>query len=487
MYIKKILRNLDIISSNLDLNLDIKNIVRDTRDKNLNGCLFVCIKGVNFDGHDFVDKALEKGALVIIGEKPFDCRNYILVTNSKKALAVVSANFFGNPAERLKIIAITGTKGKTTTAAMINSCLNYNKSGCSAVIGTLGITLIDSIIKTENTTPDSYELHRTFRLLVDKNYKFAVIEASSIGLKQYRLFGISFFISVFTNFSKDHIGNGEHENIEDYFNSKLILFENTENSIINEDEKCFNEIKKKTRSKNTISFGIEKGEIRAKNIKFILNESEICTEFNINKNIYKIGILGKFNVYNFLAAYCVCQKIGLDHEILKKALRGFRVLGRAEVVISENYKIIIDYAHNYDSMKNILSSLLEYKPKRLVTLFGAGGNRSRERRFGMGEISGKLSDLTIITSDNPRTESIENIIEDIEVGIKKTKGKYKIIKDRAKAIEYCMKNARSGDVIVLCGKGHENYQEIENKRYYFNEKEIILSYRARSEQQNQLN
>ncbi|MDR1241090.1 MAG: UDP-N-acetylmuramoyl-L-alanyl-D-glutamate--2,6-diaminopimelate ligase [Oscillospiraceae bacterium] len=472
MKLGKILRGTEILYNSCSLKTEISDIVYDSR-KIIKDCIFVCLNGFNSNGHEFAKKALEKGAKAILSEEKMNLLNLILVKNTRASLAVISANFFGHPAEKINTIAITGTKGKTTTAYLISGILNAAGQK-TASIGTLGFIIGSEILKTENTTPESYEIQKFLKKSIDNGFKNIVIEASSIGLKSHRLDNINFDYAIFTNFSSDHIGKNEHENIEDYFKSKLILFGRSKFVFLNNDDKRTEFIMKKC-SCSFKTFGFkEEADFCAKDFKLVSNSKMIGSEFVLNKIKFSVSIPGKFSVYNALAAICVCREMGVSEEKIKEAITGLHPKGRAEIISSQNgYSIIIDYAHNALSMKNILTALREYRPKRLVALFGAGGERSKERRFEVGKISGELSDLTIITEDNSRMESVFEIIKDIESGMLHTKGKYKVIPNRKEAIRWCIINAREGDVILLAGKGHEDYQEINGVKYHFDEREVV--------------
>jgi UDP-N-acetylmuramoyl-L-alanyl-D-glutamate--2,6-diaminopimelate ligase len=466
------MENLEIISSNCDFSEEITEIVYDSRSV-VPRCLFVCLKGVLNDGHDYAEDAEARGAIAIVCENENGIKNYIKVNDTRVALSKISKIFFGRPDESLTTIAVTGTKGKTTTVGFICAVLCTAGKRCAS-IGTLGAILGDRTIETKNTTPESYEIYKILNEIKKEGFTHVVLEASSIGLAQHRLDGITFDYAIFTNFSKDHIGDNEHKNLDEYFNSKKILFKNCKKAFINGDDARADEIISGCECKyETFGFGKNNG-IRAENLKFKFEENFMGTIFFVNGIKFSICVPGNFGVYNALAAICVCEKEGVSAIKIADALSKTKIRGRAEIALSRNgFKVIIDYAHNALSMENVLVSLRKYNPQRLMTLFGAGGCRARDRRFEMGEISGKLSDLSIITEDNSRFEDVMSIIGDIEVGIKKTKGKYAVIPDRRKAIEFCIKNARSGDIIVLAGKGHENYCEIKGKKYHFDEREII--------------
>ena len=478
MTLDAILKNIPILKNAEDTDIEISDICYDSRNIKPN-CIFVCLKGVKFDGHDYMNEAFSKGASVVVVQEDVDFKNIpiIKVENTRKFLALASANFFGNPAKKLKTIAITGTKGKTTTSFMVRSILE--KAGLkTGIIGTIGVVMDENITKLNNTTPESYEIHKNFKEMVDNGAKCVVMEVSSIGVKSYRSYGIDFDYAVFTNFSSDHIGENEHKDLDEYFKFKNMLFNNCKNAVVNlDDEKSEKIISEHLCDKKTFSLK-SNSDLKAENINLINNGGEIGVTFDfsgfINSNNIKIKIPGVFNVYNAMAASLVCKLIGVSDENIKLGLSETKVKGRVEPInISDDYALFIDYAHNAVSMENILTTFKEYNPKRLITMFGAGGNRPKIRRYEMGETSGKFSDLSVITSDNPRNENPLDIIEDIKLGINKTNGKYIVIPDRKEAIEYCIKNAEKGDIIVLAGKGHEDYQEINGVKYPFDERMVI--------------
>ena len=478
MTLDAILKNIPILKNAEDTDIEISDICYDSRNIKPN-CIFVCLKGVKFDGHDYMNEAFSKGASVVVVQEDVDFKNIpiIKVENTRKFLALASANFFGNPAKKLKTIAITGTKGKTTTSFMVRSILE--KAGLkTGIIGTIGVVMDENITKLNNTTPESYEIHKNFKEMVDNGAKCVVMEVSSIGVKSYRSYGIDFDYAVFTNFSSDHIGENEHKDLDEYFKFKNMLFNNCKNAVVNlDDEKSEKIISEHLCDKKTFSLK-SNSDLKAENINLINNGGEIGVTLDfsgfINSNNIKIKIPGVFNVYNAMAASLVCKLIGVSDENIKLGLSETKVKGRVEPInISDDYALFIDYAHNAVSMENILATFKEYNPKRLITMFGAGGNRPKIRRYEMGETSGKFSDLSVITSDNPRNENPLDIIEDIKLGINKTNGKYIVIPDRKEAIEYCIKNAEKGDIIVLAGKGHEDYQEINGVKYPFDERMVI--------------
>lgn len=458
-------------------NTEISDIIYDSR-KIKKDCLFVCLKGANFDGHKFAQAAVDGGASAVLVCEDIEVAGapIIKVDDTRLALAYVSAAYFGHPARELTTIGITGTKGKTTTASMTAAILSEGgyKTG---IIGTLGIVIDGKIKATANTTPESYEIQRAMRKMIDEGCKCVVMEASSLGLKWHRTDGFMFDYGVFTNFSHDHIGGDEHKDMAEYLACKALLFKQCRLGLINIDDSQAKAITDNAACKvETFGFS-EKAELRGSDDHLISKAGYLGVHFNVNGALnmeIDVDIPGKFMAYNALAAIAVCRHFDISEQAIKDGLNTVKVKGRVEpVAVPGNYTLLIDYAHNAVSMESLLTILREYHPNRLITLFGAGGNRPRDRRYEMGEISGRLSDLSIITEDNSRFEDVMDIIEDIKVGIHKTDGKYVVIPDRTDAIRYCIENAQDGDIIVLAGKGHEDYQDKNGKKTHYDEREVI--------------
>ena len=478
MKLEKLLESAEYELLQGSLDIEISDVIYDSR-KIVKGCVFVCMIGANFDGHSFIEKAVEQGAAAVVVSRDVNIEGVTVVKteDTRKALALMSAEYFGRPAEKLKTIGITGTKGKTTSAFMIKAVLEKAdiKTG---IIGTIGIIIGNEITKTSNTTPESYELHRAMRNMVDKGCKCAVMEVSSQALKLYRAYGINFDYGMFTNLSHDHIGGVEHASMEEYIECKSRLFSQCKVGIVNADDKVTPIIIENNTCEKIETFGFgENAELRAKNEHLISDFGYIGVHFEsegvLNMSV-DVDIPGKFNVYNALCAMAVCRHFGVSKENIYDGLNEVKVKGRVETVkVNGNYTLLIDYAHNAVSMENVLETLKEYKPNRLITLFGAGGGRSKDRRYEMGEISGKLSDLSVVTEDNSRYEDVMDIIGDIEKGLAKTDGKYIVIPDRTEAIRYCIENAKDGDIIVRAGKGHEDYQDKMGVKTHYDEREVI--------------
>ena len=460
---------------------DVAEITELTNDSRrvVPGSVFVCISGAVSDGHAYVKEVAEKGAAAVVVEKQVeapDSVTVIHVDDTRYALALMSAAYFGYPAEKLKVIGITGTKGKTTTTYMVKSILEGvgHKVG---LIGTIEAVIGDKTIPASNTTPESYTIHKYFKEMIDAGCDSVVMEVSSQGLMLHRTAGIPFEIGIFTNLGEDHIGPNEHKDFEDYKRCKGILFTQCRLGIANVDDRWFEDVFRHATCR-TETFGFsEKADLRAMNVEHISRPGYLGVRYHVGGLMdfdVEIDIPGRFSVYNSLTAIAVCRHFDVPEEEIKKALKVAKVKGRIEMVkVSDDFTFMIDYAHNAMALESLLTTLKEYEPGRLVCLFGCGGNRAKSRRYEMGEVSSRLADLTVVTSDNPRDEEPMDIINDILQGVHKADGEYVTIPDRKEAIRYCMENAKDGDIIVLAGKGHEDYQEIKGVKHHMDERELI--------------
>ncbi|MCR5521017.1 MAG: UDP-N-acetylmuramoyl-L-alanyl-D-glutamate--2,6-diaminopimelate ligase [Lachnospiraceae bacterium] len=536
----------------------VTSVCYDTRKEIGPGCLFICIKGAKNDSHDFAAEAAGKGACAIIAEHDVDVPEGCIVVvspDTRRALALVSAAFFGNPAEKLTTIALTGTKGKSTTSYMIRDILERSGRKCG-VIGTIGISYDGKQIAIGNSTPESYIIHEYFAKMVEAGCDSVVMEVSSQGLMQNRVYGINYDVAVFLNLEQDHIGEGEHSCLEEYLYCKSILFRNCKHAIFAEGDRHLKDVLEAANLSDRLdeegkkSLGLSAGTSRERfkkwDEKFNITRNstltaddmegfavegganteearklgmgklrEVCTgsdayaekrgafgkctyahdlvftkkkengtlklgiDFMIDLAVggqenVALNVPGRYNVANAAAAIAVTSYLGCGADAFRAALVDFSVCGRLEPVhVSDEFTLYIDYAHNAMALENVLLTLRAYDPERLVCLFGCGGNRSKERRYTMGEVSSRLADLSVVTSDNPRFEKPADIIEDILVGVKKDKGEYVVIENRREAIDYVIKNGRPGDIILLAGKGNEDYQEICGKKYPFDERVVI--------------
>lgn len=462
------------------LSADVSAVVYDSR-KISRGSLFVCIEGLNFDGHGFAVEAVGGGACALIVSKPVEGVEgkdvtVIRVEDTRYALAFISAAWFGHPAKKLKVIGITGTKGKTTTTYMVKSILEHAgfKVG---LIGTIETVIGERHIHAENTTPESYVLQEDFAKMAEEGTDVVVMEVSSQALKLHRTQGFVFDYGIFTNLEPDHIGKGEHESFEEYAACKSRLFVQCRVGIVNGDDVHVGRIVE-GHSCELETYGMgEECMLRAGNLTLVNAPGGLGVDFHVSGLTdfdVELPSPGRFSVYNALCAIAICRHFRVGTEDIRKALKAVQVKGRIErVEISDKFTLLIDYAHNAMALESLLTTLREYNPGRLVCLFGCGGNRAKDRRYEMGEVSGRLADLTVITSDNPRFEEPMDIIRDIREGMLRTRGKYVEICDRKEAVAYVISHAVEGDLIVLAGKGHEDYQEIKGIKYPMDERVII--------------
>ena len=485
MKLKEILAGLEGLKVRGNLDIDITNLDKDSRNIKENG-LFFAIKGFESDGHEYVETAIKNGAVAVVlqeAKKSLISKipenvTIIVAEDTRYALAICSCNFYGNPSRKFKLIGITGTKGKTTTSFMIKKILE--KTGKKVgLIGTIASYIGDKKLEdSDRTTPESNKLQELFAKMADEGCEAVVMEVSSQSLKLNRVAGSDFDIGVFTNFSQDHISEKEHPDMQDYFNSKLKLFNMCKVAYANADDYNTAKLPKLApEGCEVTTYGIDNFcNVLAKDITITNSYVDFKVKIGMRNERVKACIPGRFSVYNSLAAICVCQKLGADAEQIKEGLEEVRVPGRSELVDNKKgLTIMIDYAHSPESLENILNAVKSYTKGKVISLFGCGGDRDTSKRPLMGEISGRIADFTIITSDNPRTEDPEKIVAQIEEGIKATKGKYIVIVDRVEAIKYAIKMADKNDIIVLAGKGHEPYQEINGVKYPFDERIIVNS------------
>lgn len=444
------------------------------------GDLFLAVVGTVTDSHNYIAGAIENGAKVIVIEKDMvidaDDVTVIRVVSSREALTHMSRAFYDFPDEKLCMVGITGTCGKTSVSYIMRNILELNGDKVG-VIGSIGAFVGDVKTETKNTTPNPYEIQKLLHMMVEAGCKYCIMEVSSQGLKMDRVRGIQFDYGIFTNLSVDHIGENEHENYEEYRYCKSLLFEQSDKGIINIDSED-SPYMMKQKNCEYITFGLEKkADMQATDVEFVSNDEFLGMGFTVlgkTQEEFVLSIPGKFSVYNALCAITFANAEGISNEVIGKALRDSTVEGRMEVVSSnERYKVIVDYAHNLEEITKLMETIAEYKPTRLISVFGCGGNRSKDRRYANGEVIGKYADLSVITEDNPRFETFEDINNDILVGMNRSNGKYVIIKDRKEAIKMTIKEAQKGDLILLIGKGHENYQEIKGEHFYWSEKEAV--------------
>lgn len=478
MNLKILLSELEIEEITGDCNADISSISYDSR-KVIENSLFVCVKGTQYDGHNFIKEAIENGACAVIVEENVNIESYripiIKVANSKIALAHIASRFYNNPSKELELIGVTGTNGKTTVVHYIRDILeSYGKP--TGVIGTLGYEFENMEINIEKntpTTPENLELQQVFRKFKNNGAENVVMEVTSAALHKYRVEGCKFKIAVFTNLSQDHLD--EHKTLENYKNEKMKLFNMCEIGVLNADDKVSKEIMEKCSCK-VITYGIEKeADITAKQIEYSLDK--VSFEVNIEdiKKKVCINMPGKFTVYNVLSTIGACYALGIDiNDILNLICRVKKVCGRLEKVENEqNKNIIVDYAHTPVALEKLLFMVKKLTKGRIILVFGCGGDRDKSKRSLMGMIAGVLSNYVIITSDNPRTENPEDIIRDIEDGMEQISATYEKITDRREAIKRGIEIMNEDDLLIIAGKGHEDYQILGKEKIYFDDKEVV--------------
>lgn len=475
MKLAKLLENIDVLENRLDLETEICDVCYDSRNVK-KGDLFVAIRGYATDGHKYIDKALEQGAAAIVCEEASENIPAVIVKNSRKALAQIGANQFDHPAQKLKMIGITGTNGKTTTTYLVKHVLE-SVGAKVGLIGTNQNMIGDEILETERTTPESYELQALFDKMVKAGCTHCVMEVSSHSLVLDRVYGVPFEVGAFTNLTQDHLDF--HKTMEEYRKAKAILFTMCKKGILNMDDTASEKIMlDATCPIITYSAHNDSADLVAKNIE--LNADSVNFDVNIqNENAHvNLGIPGQFTMSNALTSIGVCHALGVSLEKIAEALKTAQgVKGRVEVVKTDtDYTVLIDYAHSPDGVENVLKAVRGFTKGRVIALFGCGGDRDRTKRPKMGAIAANLADYCIVTSDNPRTEDPKLIIDDIIEGMKDSKTPYEVIVSRQEAIFAALKMAKKDDTIVLMGKGHETYQEINHVKHHMDEREIVAEY-----------
>lgn len=481
MKLKQLLNEMNYQVLQGDLNQEVSQIDYDSRTVQ-DRSLFVCIPGANVDGHDFIDQVINRGARVIVVEHdvPFqEGITYIRVKEARLALALLSCAFFEHPSRQMTVIGITGTKGKTTTSYMMESILEKaNKK--VGIIGTIGSIVNGEFQKTKNTTPESFELQRLMRQMVECGCEYCVMEVSSQGLMLNRVAGIDFDYGVFTNLSPDHIGEHEHHSFEHYMACKKMLFQMCRVGIFNRDDEHYEDMINGAKCDIKTYSIHQQSDLKASQISLSQGLGTLGVSFQTSGLIdanFETDIPGHFSVYNSLVAIILCHLLGIETNYIKEALKKVRVRGRVEIVpVGQKYTVMIDYAHNALSFESILQTIMDYQPHRILCVYGAGGHRDVKRRYDVGEIVAKYKAFSILTADNPRGENISQICQDIVTGIHRVGGDYVIIEDRKEAIHYALEHAEANDVILCLGKGHEDYQILQNEPLPFSEKQIIEDY-----------
>jgi UDP-N-acetylmuramoyl-L-alanyl-D-glutamate--2,6-diaminopimelate ligase len=477
MNLKSILKGLDYEIIQGEIDCDINKINYDSR-KITTSDIFICIKGYATDGHKYVDKAIENGAKVIVIQDDVKIKNneitIIKSSDTRKALALMGANYYDNPSNKMKIIGVTGTNGKTTTAFMIKDILESDNKKVG-LIGTIANYIGDEKIHTERTTPESLELQELFSEMADKGVEYCVMEVSSHSLELDRVYGVKFEVGIFTNLTRDHLDF--HKTFENYYKAKFKLFERSRIKIVNIDDNYGKQViadLSELKSENVISFSV-KGNSTFKAVDEEMGSRNIKFKVSLQKEeVFILNIPGEYNIYNALGAIAACFKVGIKVESIKKGIEKAVVPGRCERVGVEYnlpYEIIIDYAHTPDGLENILKTAKAFTKGRLISIFGCGGDRDKVKRPQMGKISTDIADITIITSDNPRSEEPMDIIKDIQVGLEEKS--YIVIENRKEAIKEAINIAKEDDVIVIAGKGHETYQILKNETIHFDEREVV--------------
>ena len=479
MRLEELFRATDSLFLKGDKDLEISSICTDSRSVRP-GAAFFCIKGMHHDGNSFIPEAIHAGAAAIITENAAGLEekgaSVVLVRDVREALAYTCAAFYGWPAKRLTVIGVTGTKGKTTCTYVIKSILE-NAGRKVGLIGTNEVIIGREHFDAKNTTPDAISLHGYLKRMADEGTDAVVMEVSSQAIKQKRTDGIWFDYAIFMNLSPDHVGPGEHRDFQEYLECKRELFRHCDLGIVNGDDPYGSRITE-GHTCRLESFGRGKEcDIRAEDIRHVCIEGRLGIRFRVRGEMnfeVQVPMPGSFSVYNALAAISLCRHFHVRESDIQRSLLAIKVQGRTECALSrDGWRVLIDYAHNPAALASLLEALREYHPGRIICLFGCGGDRSPLRRKLMGRISAQRADLTIITDDNPRSEDPEKIREEIAEGVREEHGNYVIIPGRKEAIRHALSIARSGDLILLAGKGHETYQEIRGEKFPMDEREIL--------------
>ena len=474
MKLRELIKNLSIIEMNADAELEISGVSYDSR-KTEKGDMFVAIRGFEADGHKFIPKAVENGAAVILCEEKPSCDvPYVLVSDSRYGLAIVSRDFFGDPASEMTMIGITGTSGKTSSSYLIKHMLESKLDAKVGLIGTNGNMIGDELLHTEHTTPESYELHKLFRHMADSGCTHVVMEVSSHSLTLERVAGIHFDVALYTNLSQDHLDF--HGTMEEYAAAKRKLFSMCSLGCFNLDD-AWADFMRDGASCRTMTFSTEKNEadLVAKDIRLTADSVRFASVSGDEISMTKLGIPGMFSVYNALGTMSVGLALGLSLADCSDAMSSAKgVKGRLEIVpTGRDFSVVIDYSHKPDALEKVLKTLKPVTRGRLIALFGCGGDRDKLKRPIMGRIAADNADLVVVTSDNPRTEDPDEIIREIVAGMKDKRMPTKVICDRREAIAWAIDNAAPGDVLLLAGKGHEDYQVVGHEKHHMDEREIV--------------
>ena len=480
MKLNELLRGLTVLSATADMEMEISDVSYDSRATK-QGDLFVAMTGFAVDGHTFIGKAAAAGAAAVLCEKVPECEEipYVQVADSRRALAVVGANWFGHPADHMTMVGITGTNGKTTTTYLLKAILEQALGAKVGLIGTNQNMIGEEVIPTERTTPESFEVQRLFARMRDAGCTHVVMEVSSHALVLDRVYGVEYEVGVFTNLTQDHLDF--HHPMEEYCAAKSILFRSCRSGVYNADDGWSERLMAEATCK-TLSYGVNtEADLRAEHLELESDHIAFTAVTGEGTAKIRVGIPGGFMVYNTLDVLGAALMLGVSLEQSAQVLAGVKpVKGRVEVVPTpgKDYTILIDYAHSPDGLENVLRSVKGFAKGRTVALFGCGGDRDKTKRPKMGRIAAEIADFVMGTTDNPRTEKPADIIADILPGMEGLDTPRVVVEDRIEAIHYCMDHALPGDVIVLCGKGHETYQEIDHVKYHMDEREIVADYLA---------
>ena len=473
MKLAELLRDVDTLEMHVPEDLDISGLAYDSRAVTP-GEAFVAIRGFESDGHKYIPQAAEKGAAcVICEEKPAVDVPYVIVRDSRMALALASRNFFGDPASRMKLIGVTGTNGKTTTTYLVKHMLELERGAKVGLIGTNGNMIGSEFLHTERTTPESFELQKLLREMADAGCTHVVMEVSSHSLVLHRVAGLHLAVGIFTNLTQDHLDF--HKTMENYAEAKSLMFDMCDKAVINLDDEWSKFMLDHCHCPALTFSESEHGDLRAHDIELRSSGVSFTAEYAGERERVELGIPGLFSVYNALGVIGTGLSLGLSlGECAHSLISARGVKGRVEVVPTDgDYTILIDYAHTPDALENVLKSMRAVTRGRLVALFGCGGDRDRTKRPIMGRIAADNADFVVVTSDNPRTEQPEAIIADIVAGMEGTTTPREVICDRPAAIEWAIEHHQPGDVIVLAGKGHEDYQIVGHTKHHMDEREIV--------------
>ena len=479
MKLRELLKNMEILSATADLEMEIIDVSYDSRTTKP-GDLFVAMTGFAVDGHAFIGKAAAAGAAAVLCEKiPEEDIPYVQVADSRRGLAVAGANFFGHPADSMTMVAVTGTNGKTTTTYLLKSILEQALGAKVGLIGTNQNMIGDEVIPTERTTPESFELQKLFAQMRDAGCTHVVMEASSHALALDRVYGVHYAVGIFTNLTQDHLDF--HKTMESYCDAKAILFRNCDTGVCNADDPWTDRLLAEATCRKFTYSEKAPSDLRAEDICLEADHIAFTAVTADQRVPIRVNIPGGFMVYNTLDVLGAALALGISLEKSAEVLAGVpHVKGRVEVVPTpgKDYTILIDYAHSPDGMVNVLSSVKGFAKGRTVALFGCGGDRDKTKRPKMGKVAADIADFAIVTTDNPRTEVPADIIADILPGFAGSDTPYVVVEDRIEAIHWAMDHAQPGDVIVLCGKGHETYQEVNHVKHHMDEREIVAEYLA---------